>query len=721
MKSPERQSNSSFEKKSKFLVTTLILSALGHIPLMVPEPVKKGRRLAEDTADYIEVQARNISRYKYRDPKGEIDFRRKLASDLEQGKDVNYEKAYFTSERLGQGMTLDELQEALDAVDAMIEKLSNNKPEIPTQEFLRSMVAYCGGSKAYHKTKSSVLGFLASGGADDKGNCEARAKLMVIAMERLYPDRLKDTNFQYYEGHVRTLIKIQETKLTYALEGEVPLVMPEDVLDTAIESPRAMLERYAKGRSQTLDVPTSGSKLKDTGEGGITDTIFTPPKTDKPLRAYATDNPFAAAEGRAAPAPMDLHPLEVDLIKDWTPEEARAKRQAAENNPGGPVAEAPNTISAEGLISPSAETIRELNDWHGKKPMDQIWYGNVNAFSLEAMREALLSPAENMTIAVSRNVPEVLLEAAKPQYVNGKQRPARTRQLTLGFATFDQEEPSTDQIVEFVVASAGIPEIGIVAYSDEFSAEQARAIAASDHKTLHVGCDHCSEDTMRALVGGKPTIMTGRYYQLLQKYPWLILEKNFKPEPTIDIHTARVSISNLTSILSFPGLQTDQRILNALYKEEKRLLAIEAKDDKAEKERRKNTPDFGALTISLMAVENYDLNDLTKMNSDGMVHTFTEFVQMALRNPEILAMENIQPTEASWQKTLDELTQEADSLAAACAGGSANCNKPLADKLDKYLKIFCSRVIKTRAKTPDDTGGMPASTIGDYMPKGKRE
>ncbi len=565
------------EKKSKFLVTALIISALGHIPLMVPEPVKRGRQLTEDASDLVEVAARNISRYKFRDSKGEAELKNKLAKDLADGKDIDFADAIFSSERMGQGMTPEEDKLAREKFKAMLQDLEIEKPEVPDQIFLKKVVAYSGGSKAWHKTKSSVVGFLADGGDTEKGNCEARAKLMVMTMEKLYPQRKHEIGLQHFEGHVRTIFTVKENETTYALEGDVPIVKSEDRLATAIETPRDFLKRYVGGEKAMVKV--TGPEIKNSGihEGGFTDSIFAPPKTEAPLRQYSAENPFVVNRDRISTTSLDEKPIEIELIRDWTPEQAKVIREKSENNADSESGELPFSIDASTQYNLSVETVKQLNAWKGKQPLDQIWYGDVGSFSEDALREALKSPAENLTISVGTRVPEVLRQSVKPQTTERGIKPAREKLLTISSIRNQKDERTLDQIIELAVMASGIPEMDIFEFTQNINLEQAQALAASEHKILHLNCKNCDIQVLRSLAHGKPEIKTRFYYEILRRHPEMILEPKFKPSEDAENLEYSMGAMNTLAAAIGPSSEYNNEIKEAILKEAKRLSKIQDK------------------------------------------------------------------------------------------------------------------------------------------------
>lgn len=95
--------------------------------------------------------------------------------------------------------------------------LATRKPDEPTPAFIRSLIPIFAPQKAYEFTRSSAVESLAVDVGKLSQNCDARAKIFIVALCRLYPNQLKNIFVQTFGDHVRVLFKIGNEM--YILEG----------------------------------------------------------------------------------------------------------------------------------------------------------------------------------------------------------------------------------------------------------------------------------------------------------------------------------------------------------------------------------------------------------------------------------------------------------------------------------------------------------------------
>ncbi len=280
----------------------------------VKETIKKELNLDEEEAEEViskidpqtlegiekakrAIEMRKSDRAKNIDPEKVKNHKDEIRRKLEAGEQILFRDFIFESEEITMGIEPEIVKNAKNIFLEEMEELEKEKPNVPTREFLRRIVSYSEESDAkkggaYETTQASLSVYLDRKGKGLRGNCEARGKYMVMALEYLYPERWEDVYMQRTADHIRALFKIGET--TYMMEPGIRVLTENDRAGTIIYKPQTIIELYAGLESDPIKVEGEVNE-KDTKSNlpTMSDTnseAFPTPKADGKLKMTSRDH-----------------------------------------------------------------------------------------------------------------------------------------------------------------------------------------------------------------------------------------------------------------------------------------------------------------------------------------------------------------------------------------------------------------------------------------------
>ena len=190
-------------------------------------------------------------------------FKNSLSS-VETLEDVDLGDFFLQTEYLEGGLDKEGLNKAKQKLNELTEKFKKQAEEDKYSKIrvFHSIVQEQGR----YKPESSYLSGILNKNA---GNCEARAKLMVSLMQRVYPDT--PVKLQKYADHWRAIAQIGN--VWYALEKETPSKIQNKGLgNTALYKPHALISNYLGKKTEENFI--SGGEIVKKPQRGITDTYF---------------------------------------------------------------------------------------------------------------------------------------------------------------------------------------------------------------------------------------------------------------------------------------------------------------------------------------------------------------------------------------------------------------------------------------------------------------
>jgi hypothetical protein len=265
---------------------SIALSQMMHIPLMFPNATETtimsvingsdSKYKKQFKIDYERIKARNGPRLRNIENNKESadSFKKDLADRIERGEDVLDAETFFQMEVLSQGVDIGVVNEARTNFYDAIKKLESEKPAVPDKEFLQKVMAIFTPAEAYEGTRSSAVDSLAMMGQPGTQNCDARAKILIMALSALYPEMKDGLLTQYFRDHVRVLFQVGEK--TYVMDGYVHLLEEDSAhttKTTLITKSKNMIKGYAGLEVKEKEVVDRGP-LKDKPYIAITDNVL---------------------------------------------------------------------------------------------------------------------------------------------------------------------------------------------------------------------------------------------------------------------------------------------------------------------------------------------------------------------------------------------------------------------------------------------------------------
>ena len=245
----------------------------------------------------------------------ERELKKSLGAYLEGKEDVSMYDYTFKSDQYGHSISETEVENATERTDKNIKYLKKLKKNRQIPEVLQEIERITNNTKtSYAKSRTSIIRFANRAGLDRRGNCEPKAQLAAIFLEEVFPDRKEDISFQIYipkdeneDPHIRTLLKVRETGITYAIEPDLPQVSDQEKAQTIIVKKRDLIAWYVQDPRfmPKINAPFIGSAR---GAGlGNTDSILNMPNFDGTTMSYKKQTSAQAA-------------------KEWTAEQEAVRR-----------------------------------------------------------------------------------------------------------------------------------------------------------------------------------------------------------------------------------------------------------------------------------------------------------------------------------------------------------------------------------------------------------
>jgi len=271
--STDKKRQKRYVREGHTFLKILILSALLHTGIFA-YPFR-----SEISAEFKNVRNRITNIFKgLTRTSGKSEYIGRLKESREKQEDDGI--FYLKSEYFAGGIDANELKEAERKLTEIIEyfrKLAAKEKNIfrVLHELIQEQAAYKG--------KSSYLSRLL---LSRKGNCEARAKLIVSVINKIYPDL--PVQLQFYRDHVRALVQINGK--WYAMEK--PTLTPineDDLKNTVLAEPSIFIKSYLgeKVSYKEVELTDNPKPPKD----HQTDTPFKnpiDPKVNKKLADYSS-------------------------------------------------------------------------------------------------------------------------------------------------------------------------------------------------------------------------------------------------------------------------------------------------------------------------------------------------------------------------------------------------------------------------------------------------
>jgi hypothetical protein len=237
------------------------------------------------------LEIRENQRAKNRNPEKIEEFKRDIKRRLESHEYVSYVDFIFSAEETVEGIDHAVVENAKRIFFGEMEELKKQRPSIPDLEFLDKVVNFTeiNDSQPYEPTQTHVSVYLNRKGKNLRGNCQARAKYVAMALEYLYPEyrdgiRLRDSKETENEGHMSVVFTVNGK--AYLVDKNPHDLTDDDISGTALYSLRRFIEDFAGIKNKPVKIEkVNGHKKKAEAEGngnidynGISS--FDPPQTD---------------------------------------------------------------------------------------------------------------------------------------------------------------------------------------------------------------------------------------------------------------------------------------------------------------------------------------------------------------------------------------------------------------------------------------------------------
>lgn len=273
---------------NKFYTAIAIAAAL-HLPVVFPNTGTQLKNIAEDTyasitsdiparykelieRDIESINQRNTEKIKRIEANSDTtqDFKSSLKAKLEKGEDFSYSQAYFEMERLSQGVSPEVINSAKGFFSWKINDLQKEKPQKPTKEFLIKILQTFTPGKAYESTRTSAMESLALKVAPGTQNCKSRSKILIMALNELYPDRKDDILVQTFGDHTRIIFQTDQKKwvmeLTNNQSGQADI---HELEEDSVHKNKTSVIAPAKARFQVYSgAPVTGREVVNRGPKG---------------------------------------------------------------------------------------------------------------------------------------------------------------------------------------------------------------------------------------------------------------------------------------------------------------------------------------------------------------------------------------------------------------------------------------------------------------------
>lgn len=214
----------------------------------------------------------------------------KFIEQLRESKEMqkNLGMFFLKSEYYEGGIDKNELEEAIKKLEEVIENFRQMAEKDKNvyrvlHELIQEQAAYKGNSSYLSRLLLSR-----------KGNCEARAKLMISITNKIYPDL--PVKLQMYRDHIRAIVQINDQ--WYSMEKPtLEPIMEDDLKNTVLAEPSIFVQSYINEKVSVKEIDVTGNS--NPPKKLVSDTPFTnliDPKVSKKLADYSDEMPPDEAE-----------------------------------------------------------------------------------------------------------------------------------------------------------------------------------------------------------------------------------------------------------------------------------------------------------------------------------------------------------------------------------------------------------------------------------------
>lgn len=539
------------------------------------------------------IKERQAAREKNIDPERVKAHKAEIRRKLENGEKILFSEFAFEVEEIAMGVPHDVIEEGKATFMQEMAELEAKKPPKPTRAFLNEVVQYTESGElqeAYDVTRTSIADYLTRKGKGSRGNCQARGKYGVMALEHLYPEYWDDNVAMQQNGkHVRGLFTIEDE--TYMLEPGVRLVTEANKRGTIIFHPRKIMEIYAEMDVDPVAVEGELTKeeknKKAKGLPIVTDnTAFPYPEADgqligsnddmshlyekKRLIPQETRNRFKppippqqeariqgqggqGGAGGASPKPEEKKQMEspemtFHVVKDeqgnttevlpWEPDvysdqelvdRVRANKFfASDYYKHNPAGGLANHIGP--MLNPSAKSLKAVNEMQ----VDELIFGDVSNYGQAALKEIFKTPARRVEFQLDHpHIPMTLRAALQSQeYADfSKDLKLSINRDLFKKPHFEKEDQGlSKEEMEMIIPGTG----GLELYYHQrknYSPEEIKMIARSGRPYVILNGSQCYfgyEEALKHMEGSETTLVISdeRYIELLLQDSSILLKKN---------------------------------------------------------------------------------------------------------------------------------------------------------------------------------------------------
>ncbi|MBN2306485.1 hypothetical protein JXD20_00710 [Candidatus Peregrinibacteria bacterium] len=295
------------EKMRRFFRYAVMVSVLGHSPAIIQPTIQNDREMGmqssrpgvilgpgfplvpkEGLMEYSDVdtqryksqekeylnfqravEMREEKRKLNRDSRKVDQFMRELKQKLESDNYVPFADFIFSAEEIVVGVDGEIVENAKRIFYEEMEQLKKDKPSIPDEKYLKRVVSFTelGDNEPYEPSQTQVSVYLDRKGENWRGNCQARAKYIAMALEYLYPEYKGGIKFRRSqetdtEGHFTTVFTVNDK--TYLVEkNNTGILTDEDRGGTAIFSLRRYIEEFADVSDKPVKIEKPSKKKPD--------------------------------------------------------------------------------------------------------------------------------------------------------------------------------------------------------------------------------------------------------------------------------------------------------------------------------------------------------------------------------------------------------------------------------------------------------------------------
>jgi hypothetical protein len=174
---------------------------------------------------------------------------------LLEGQKVRFNDFFRRYEQFAMGIDPEIIRKGEEFFRSQISELTSQKGKIPEQELLRKLAGLIDDREVDYSgindNETSVFTYLASQadaaqGAETtlNGNCNARHKKILMALEAIFPEQFENVSAQALAGHLRVVFASKNGR--FAIEsGELVQLTDENLAGTILVKPQSLLRNFA--------------------------------------------------------------------------------------------------------------------------------------------------------------------------------------------------------------------------------------------------------------------------------------------------------------------------------------------------------------------------------------------------------------------------------------------------------------------------------------------